>query len=299
MRRALFSKVCVLACVGCSGQPGDEPPPPIIDMHVHAYGANPAAPIPCYVPCDDPPAAAQTDEELLQATLAAMEEHNIVLAYLIGVPEMHGRWTAAAPGRFLISYAVKGDPPQPSAEELRAAYDAGALEGIGEIGVQYAGLAPNDPSLEPYFALAAEHDLPVLIHTLGIGAQVPDFRSAAGNPLLLEEVIVRHRDLRLYVENAGWPFGDEMIALMYQYPNVYADLSTISWIIPRPVFHAYLERLVRAGLGDRLMFGSDAVYWPEAIHRSVESIETAAFLTEQQKRDIFYSNAARFLRLEQ
>lgn len=88
-----------------------------------------------------------------------------------------------------------------------------------------------------------------------------------------------------------------MIALMYMYPNVYADLSTISWIIPREEFHAYLQEMIQAGFASRLMFGTDAVYWPDAIHRSVESIETASFLTKEQKRDIFYNNAARFLRL--
>ena len=45
------------------------------------------------------------------------------------------------------------------------------------------------------------------------------------------------------------------------------------------------------------MFGSDQMIWPEAIEIAIESIETAEFLTEDQKRDIFYNNAARFLRL--
>jgi hypothetical protein len=37
--------------------------------------------------------------------------------------------------------------------------------------------------------------------------------------------------------------------------------------------------------------------WPQAIDRAIQSIEEAPFLTESQKRDIFYNNAARFLRL--
>ena len=45
------------------------------------------------------------------------------------------------------------------------------------------------------------------------------------------------------------------------------------------------------------MFGSDPMVWPEAIEYAIESIETAAFLSTQQKRDIFFNNAARFLRL--
>ena len=47
------------------------------------------------------------------------------------------------------------------------------------------------------------------------------------------------------------------------------------------------------------MFGSDQMVWPEKIGAAVEAIEQAPFLTGEQKRDIFYNNAARFLRLEE
>jgi predicted TIM-barrel fold metal-dependent hydrolase len=169
---------------------------------------------------------------------------------------------------------------------------------MGEIGSQLMGVAPNDPALEPYFALAEEFDVPVLIHTEGIGPPVPGFRSAAGRPLLLEEVLARHRKLRVFVENSGYPFLDEMIAMMYQYPQLYGDLSTITWVIPRPAFQRYVEALVSAGLGKRLMFGSDQMRWPEKIDEAINAIEKADFLTAEQKRDILYNNAARFLRLE-
>lgn len=66
---------------------------------------------------------------------------------------------------------------------------------------------------------------------------------------------------------------------------------------PRKGFHAYLRRLVEAGYGKRVMFGSDQMVWPEAIGMAVEAIEAADFLTREQKADIFYNNAARFLRL--
>jgi predicted TIM-barrel fold metal-dependent hydrolase len=46
------------------------------------------------------------------------------------------------------------------------------------------------------------------------------------------------------------------------------------------------------------MFGSDQVVWPEAIGMAIAGIESADFVTEEQKRDIFCRNAARFLRLE-
>lgn len=127
---------------------------------------------------------------------------------------------------------------------------------------------------------------------------MPHFRSSAGSPLLLEEVLVEHSKLRLFVENAGFPYRDDMIAMMYQYPELYVDVSTITWVIPREAFYDYLKTLIRAGLGKRIMFGSDQMVWPEKIGEAVDAIQKAPFLNAEQKEDIFYNNAARFLRLD-
>ena len=117
--------------------------------------------------------------------------------------------------------------------------------------------------------------------------------------MLLEDVLIRHPKLRLFVENAGYPYRGEMIAMMYQYPQLYADVSTITWVIPRVAFYDYLQALVGAGLGKRLMFGSDQMRWPEKIGEGIEAIRQAPFLSEEQKRDILYRNAVRFLRMEE
>ena len=53
-----------------------------------------------------------------------------------------------------------------------------------------------------------------------------------------------------------------------------------------------------AGFGDRLMFGTDQLVWPKLMELSIEVIDRASYLTPQQKRDILYNNAARFLRLD-
>jgi uncharacterized protein len=39
--------------------------------------------------------------------------------------------------------------------------------------------------------------------------------------------------------------------------------------------------------------------WPDAMELAIQSIESADFLTGEQKRDIFFNNAASFLRLSQ
>jgi predicted TIM-barrel fold metal-dependent hydrolase len=276
--------------------------PPIIDMHMH-IGAPldlPAgAPAPCLPqPCNRKGKATANSSENLKKTLEAMDRYNIVKGFLsdLDLDELR-EWAQAAPGRFILSPFIH-EPEKTDPDLLRKELEAKRLAGIGEIGSQLVGIAPNDPRLEPYFALAEEFDVPVLIHTEGIGPPLPSFRTAAGSPLLLEKVMVSHPKLRIFVENTGYPYLDEMIAMMYQYPQLYGDVSTITWIIPRSAFYDYLKRLIAAGLGKRLMFGSDQMRWPEMIGEGIEAIEEADFLTAEQKRDILYNNAARFLRMD-
>jgi len=46
------------------------------------------------------------------------------------------------------------------------------------------------------------------------------------------------------------------------------------------------------------MFGTDQMIWPKLMRTSISVIDQADYLTPQQKRDILYNNAARFLRLD-
>lgn len=304
--RSLTGAVAAAAVIAMGPSPSlpAQERPPIIDMHLHADlpphevpGGIPGLCRP--EPCQGSGRATASHAETLEKTLEAMDRHNIVKAFLSGVdPSIVQQWVAAAPDRFLAApFILK--PGHPDPQTLRRDYAAGRFRGMGEIATQLSGVPPNDPALAPYFALAAELDLPVLVHTAGIGPYLPSFRSAAGNPQLLEEVLVRHPKLRIFIENAGFPYRGEMMAMMYQYPQLYADVSTISWVIPRTAFYDHLEAFIRAGLGKRLMFGSDQMRWPEKIGAAIEAIEQAPFLTAEQKRDIFYNNAVRFLRLTQ
>jgi uncharacterized protein len=88
-----------------------------------------------------------------------------------------------------------------------------------------------------------------------------------------------------------------MIAVLYSHPQVYVDIAGNDWSAPRPHFYGRLKRLVDAGFIKRIMWWSDQMIWPQTIGVAIETIQTAPFLTEEQKRDIFYNNAARFLRL--
>lgn len=272
---------------------------PIIDMHMHVGPAAPGAPN----PATGDPTTANTDAEREQLTLERMRRHGIVLGLVSG-PDAYMASMRKAGGGMIRAGAFLDDgrTPLPPPEVLREAFASGELQVMGEIAAQYHGLDPSEAWFEPYLALAEEFDLPVGIHT-GLAPPgtaygcCPKFRIELGNPRALEPMLKRHPRLRVWLAHAGWPFLQETKALMYMYPQVYADVSVIDWIIPRQEFHDYLRALMTAGLGDRLMFGSDQMVWPEAISLAVEGVDSAPFLTPAQKRAIFHDNAARFLRL--
>jgi predicted TIM-barrel fold metal-dependent hydrolase len=120
------------------------------------------------------------------------------------------------------------------------------------------------------------------------------------NPLLMEDVLVKFPKLRINIMHAGVPaFTEETFAMFYMFPNVYADIGFL------PVWSNYMrasmkQLLLKAidyGFIDRIMFGSDAMRWPSAINIGINYIKNADYLTETQKQDILYNNAARFLKL--
>lgn len=278
---------------------------PIIDMHQHAlskmYRSETGEPLSriCHPSpyCKRIPAKVQTDEDILKNTLEAIKKFKIVKAVISGddTSTVYA-WKNKAAGVFLPGITVE-HPISSDINMIRNEIKKGNIKILGEITTQYSGLFPDDSILAPYFNLAEELDIPVQIHTTGSGGPSSTFSIKAGNPLHLENVLRNRPGLRIYLENAGWSFTAEMTALMYRYPNVYADLSTYTWIMPRATFYNHLKELIDMGLGNRLMFGSDQMMWPEVIEEAIIAINSAPFLTYEQKRDIFYNNAARFLRL--
>jgi uncharacterized protein len=301
-------------------------PPPIIDMHLHAVPAASQGPPPLAFclpvtslpagepgrawmdvfmewqkspPCADPLWSAATDDELMRRTLEILERRNIT--GVTSGPLLDAYRQAGA--ERIIPALLFGDGALPPLDSLRTWFEQGRYRVLGEVVLQYQGITADDTAFAPYLALAEELDVPVGIH---IGTGPPgtpylgfaNYRAHMHSPLQLEEVLLRHPRLRLYIMHAGWPMIDDLLALMWTHPQVYVDVGVISFALPRPAFHSYLQRIVEAGFHNRVLFGSDQMIWPETIDFAIESIETAPFLSEGQKRDILYHNAVRFLRLE-
>ena len=285
---------------------------PIIDMHLHAQDAPRPAQLLCLPvtvygvddpKCPDPLVSPLSNEAMVSRTVKILNKRNI-LGVISGYPlERVRRFQSAAPERLIPAYQLNlGHETYLSPDDLREHFKAGDFKVLGEIENQYVGIEPGDERMEPYWALAEELDIPVALH-LGEGYPgapylgSPRYRVRLGSPLLLEEVLNRHPKLRIYVMHYGSPLVDEMIAVMYTYPQVYIDIGGNVWPYTREFFYSQLKKFIDAGFGKRIMFGSDQMRWPELIELSIRILEECTFLTPEQKADIFYNNAARFLRL--
>ncbi len=301
-------------------------PLPIIDMHLHANRADDNGPPPTYVcpgfekaahdpqqpfesaflallktpPCENPIKGAETDEAVMNSTFEILERRNI---FAVTSGPVLDRWRAAANERIIPAATFNLGPTAPSPAMLRDEFAKKRYAVFGEVGIQYQGISPSDPRFEPYLAVAEAADVPLGIH-IGIGPPgspylqgLENYRARLHSPLELENALVRHPKLRVYIMHAGWPMLDDLLAVLWTHPQVNVDVGAICFALPRKEFHRYLERIVDAGFGSRVMFGSDQMNWPGVIEYGIESIESATFLTPSQKRDVLYNNAARFLRL--
>lgn len=297
-RVAVVAVMAGLCPVPLTAQPSTQRLP-VIDMHVHSGNSTP------------------------EQARARMQALNIRYVFVAALASDLPAWADAMPGSdYLPSVAFpcpdgralfgsnacwEGNHALPDTSWLREELRTKRIRALGELTPQFMGIAPDDIRLEPYWQLAEEFDVPVAIH-MGPGPpavayesspsprKYPDFQMGTNDPLLLEEVLLRHKGLRILVMHAGWPFLDGTLALLYAHPNVYVDLGALQaeFMVPRASYFRYLRDLVEAGFGKRIVFGSD---FPNQVEPGIAAILAADFLTADQKADILCGNAARFLRL--
>ena len=302
---------------------------PVIDMHLHAMGASDQGPPPLGVcpgkmaggahdpagpwgaglmgrmkapPCDNPIWSAETDEALRDQSLAELERLNVT-GVLSGSRERVAEWKALAPDRIIAGHQLNVTRETYSAQDVSDYFDEGGFEVLAEVTNQYAGIAPDDPRFDEFWQVAAEKDIPVGIH-IGVGPPgapylFDGYRARLHSPLALEEILVRHPTLRVYVMHAGWPMLDDIKAMLYAYPQLYVETGVLQMALTRSEYYNFLENLVRAGFIERIMFGSDQMVWPGLIEEGINAINEAPFLTSEQKAMILHDNAARLLRVNE
>ncbi len=151
--------------------------------------------------------------------------------------------------------------PRRSAESIKE-FDRCLDAKAGFIGFcvngQVTGVPANDPLWEPFYQRSIDAGLPVMILTglTGIGQGLPGgggYILDHGHPRHIDEVAARHPELRILAARPGYPWQDEMIAILLHKPNVHYELH--GWG-PRQ-FSPALKKEIGKRMQDRIMFGCD------------------------------------------
>lgn len=321
---ALLAVMLLLPCflLAQLGTPPKKAAPlPIIDVHVHAMkvspgtpalcpwflrdmpGGDPNSPPPAFLSggCAIPLLAARSDKEMQDSLMATMKRLNMTMV-VYGDATIIRNWKKVAGDRIIPGIGVSS-PNDMTVVAFTDSLSSGFYKVMGEVAPQYQGLSPSDMSLDAYFAAAEKLNIPVGIH-MGTGGNgmanltSPKYRASLGNPLLLEDLLARHPKLKIWVMHSGYPLVDDMIALMGANAYVYCDIAGLIWSYSQVEVNAYLKRLVQAGFGKRIMYGTDFMIWPKLVETSLSIVENADYLSFDQKRDILFNNAARFFRLD-
>ena len=152
---------------------------------------------------------------------------------------------------------------------------------------------PNEKSVYPFYQLAVELDVPLYYHMATWWPPAANHPLRYGRLYHLDDVIIDFPDLKISIEHMGFPWTDELIALMGRSKNVYTD---VSMILPRPqgyrdislrgpiTITSKLVQMKEFGVLDRVMYGSDYFWDPEGLqpHKEVEFIKEGLNATAER-----------------
>ncbi len=202
-------------------------------------------------------------------------------------------FAARAPDRFI---GMAGIDPH---KGMKALYD---LEhAVKELGMKALCLEPwlhkiqsNDKRYYPIYAKCVELDIPVWIHTsLNF---VPSLKMEFGRPLHLDEVAGHFPELKIIAGHGGWPWVNELMAVLWRHDNVFMDISAIN---PRYMTKpgSGWESLLCYGnslLQDRVLFGTA---WPACQFKdNIDGIRSLP-LKDEVKAKWLGLNAKKLLKL--
>jgi hypothetical protein len=192
------------------------------------------------------------------------------------------------------------DPTQDGWQtEMRVGHRELGLRGI-KLLPMYGGYRPDDARLDPLWAYASEHGLPVLLHTgTTFLSQAP---LDCTLPRHLDRVAARFSDVKIIMAHLGHPFEGECVAVIRKHPNVYADTSALHYR-PFQLYHS-LMLVQEYGVWHKLFFGSDYPFTTvrasidglRSLNRQVEGTALPR-LDEQAIEDLIHRDSLRILGL--
>lgn len=145
------------------------------------------------------------------------------------------------------------DPASPGAiDELERMKGDLGLVGC-KLGPIYQNIDPLGPEFLKVCAALERLELPMLIHQGTTFARAGSLQQA--RPILIDEIALRHPELRIVIAHMGHPWFDEAIAVIRRHPHVYADVSAL--VSRRWLLYQALVSAVEYRVTHKLLFGTD------------------------------------------
>jgi uncharacterized protein len=199
------------------------------------------------------------------------------------------------PGRFIGLATIS---PHDGMRGVRELVRLVTEEGFGGLRVSslYNMVPASDRRYYPLYAKCVELDIPVRIYTSMNYAN--DRPYDLGHPRHLDEIAMDFPELRIIAGLSGWPWVNEMVALLRRHPNLYADTASHRpryFGVPGSGWEEFLQ-FGNTLLQDKIMVG---LSW-EAFGTTMEALveEYAALPLKSKVLDKWlYENAKRFFRL--
>lgn len=191
-----------------------------------------------------------------------------------------------------------------AADELRRAVEEDHLAGYKVFAPALPGPIDHE-DLHPVWQACEDLGIPVLVHFGPLDGGGGTAWHENINPLTLHDVAKAFTYTTFVVPHFGCGYPRELLHLTWACANVHVDTSgNNEWVrwMPYPLTVADLFARFYQTIGpQRIIFGSDSAAFPRGLARAYyeEQLQAVAALnlTEAERHDIFYANAARLLGL--
>jgi hypothetical protein len=146
-------------------------------------------------------------------------------------------------------------------------------------------ISAEDRRMYPCYVKCVELGIPF---SMQIGHSLELMPSAAGRPITIDKVALDFPELRFIASHAGWPWCEELIAMVSKHRHVYVDISAH---LPRYLDPSIVQFMDTRGQ-DKVLFGTNAFGLKRCKQQFLEMK-----LKEETKRKVLRENACRVFNL--
>ncbi len=264
----------------------------IIDVHTHVNNYDETRTVPIQKTIDELDESMRYNkvDHVMVLTSYIVNEHRYTVKETVEA-------TADRPGMHVVAGVSLSRYRERDMREIADYLADGKVVGL-KLYPGYEPFYPYDQRCRIVYDLAAEFDVPVMIHTGD--TYNPKGKVRYSHPLNVDDVAVDHPNVKFVICHIGNPWIRDCMELVYKNKNVYADISGLVLGDFKSRFKRFMlqqvkEMILYAGEPRYLLYGTD---WPICRMRTYLQFVKELGLSEEGRQMILWKNAARLFKLD-